>query len=130
MDLNVNICNTVKVSIFKILWFCKMHDNLISWHQQYNPTLLQKVVFLQVVIFAFLNPFTKFVEIKPLKNFTFTSIKSALGYINWAIPEIRGNPTPQKKTNIFSVKNLGIPGSNFDLKKMGILKIVLKNGNS
>ena len=43
----------------------------------------------------------------------------------WAIPEIRG--TRRRKT-YFKLKIWEFPGSNFDLKKMGILKIVLKMG--
>ena len=37
---------------------------------------------------------------------------------------------PPRRQTYFQLKIWEFPGSNFDLKKMGILKIVLKNGNS
>ena len=37
---------------------------------------------------------------------------------------------PKEDKHTFKLKIWEFPGSNFDLKKMGILKIVLKNGNS
>ena len=42
-----------------------------------------------------------------------------------------GHPLPpQRRQTYFKLKIWEFPGSNFDLKKMEILKIVLKNGNS
>ena len=44
---------------------------------------------------------------------------------NWAIPKIRGTALKKKKKKTyFKLKIWEFPGSNFDLKKMEILKIV------